>query len=224
MQRTLFLSALLVCSSTLYAMELTTADTSITTKITDDLFTTAICPRLDRPERDALRRTSKKYFKLLFSQDELNRKYNIPHDHPEKAYWRSMGGLLLHEEFANAVKNNKNSLATWLLEKNKVDVWDAYCRNIQEAVETLTIECMLPVIKWLLDTRKPLTHRGEFLSGYHYAINLKQQYPGVQKIIDLFIAYEKAEEARKRAANNDYHGDGNCYSWDRGPWHSAWSK
>ena len=69
------LFSVLLCSSTLYAMELTITSTSCVEKITDDLFATAIGSRLDRPTRDALRRTSTKYFKLILSQDELNENY-----------------------------------------------------------------------------------------------------------------------------------------------------
>lgn len=211
------LFSVLLCSSTLYAMELTITSTSCVEKITDDLFTTAIGSRLDRPARDALRRTSTKYFKLILSQDELNENYKnacLRWDNPQIVHWKSMGGLLSHQEFANAIQNKKNSLGTWLLEKNKVVVWDVYCRNIQDAIATSTIEEMLPVIKWLLDSRMPKTHLGEFLSGYHCAKNLIAQYPEVQKIVDVFEVYEQDKDYRERAAS--YNGP---YFGSRRSWH-----
>ncbi len=184
------------------AMELTTTNHSSGICITDDLFITSVCPRLDRPARDTLRCTCTKYLKIVHSQDELNKNYKeaffAKNDMHQMFYWKSMGALEQHQEFAYAVKNKKDKLALWLLERNTVAVWNAYCLNIREAVETSTVDEMVPVIKWLLDTRKPVTCNGEYLSGYHYANNLKEQYPEVQKFIDLFKAYEQEEKERKK--------------------------
>ena len=195
MQFTRFLSIFLMYSSTMYAMELTTTNIPNGIHIiTDDLLTTTICSRLDRPARDAFRRASKKYFTIVLSQDALNNNYKNAYELGEVCkmiYWKSMGGLLLHQEFSNAIKNKKEILATWLFEKKKVDVWNAYCCNIKEAVETATVEEIVPVIKWLLLTRKPVTYLNEFLSGYDFAKNLVHQYPEVKKIVDLFEAYQK---------------------------------
>ena len=222
MQLRLLFNALLICSSTMHAMELTTANYSGGIGITDDIFVTAVCSRLDRPTRDILRCTCKKYLTLVHSQDALNENYNkslYEGDALKMVYWENLGWLPPHQEFANAVKNKKNKLAVWLLEKKKVTVWDAYCSNILEAVKTSTIKQILPVIKWLWDTRKPLTHLDEYLSGYHFAknlIGLYPEYPEVQKIVDAFERYEQEEAVRKATASNSliksYFGSG--------PWHS----
>jgi hypothetical protein len=199
-------------------MELTTTNTSDgICIITDDLLTTAICSRLDRPARDALRRANKKYFKLILSQDELNKNYKEAYtlkDKPKIIYWKNLGGLLPHQELANAIQNKKCILAAWLLRTKKVIVWDAYCCNIQTAVNTSTIEEILPVIKWLLDTQKPLVHLGEFLSGYHYAANLVKACPEVQKIVNLFMKYEEEEERKANTRHKSY------FNFGGGPWHA----
>jgi hypothetical protein len=205
MQLRLLLNVFLICSSTMYSMELTTTHASSSIHITDDLLSTAICSRLDRPAREVFRCTNKKYFELILPQDVLNKNYKDAHilqDEPKMLHWKSLGALLPHQEFANAIKKNIFFLARWLLEKNKVVIWDAYCLNIRQAVETSTIEEIVPVIKWLLDMRRPATHLNEYLSGYHFANNLVGRYPEVKKIVDVFKTYEKEEEARKRAASN----------------------
>jgi hypothetical protein len=168
-----------------------------------------------------LRCTSKKYLALLFSQDELNKNYVKAHMQQDKlnmAYWKSMGGWLPHQEFANAIKNKRESFATWLLKNNKVAVDDAYCCNIQEAVETSAIKQMLPVIKWLLDTRSTRLS-AEYLSGYNCAKNLKEKYPNAQEIINFFDAYMIDYQRNKDKVNKNYF----LGSWNGGPWHSQWS-
>jgi hypothetical protein len=159
--------------------------------------------------------TCKKYLTLIHSQDALNENYNkslYEGNAPKMIHWKKLGWLPPHQEFANAVKNKKNKLAVWLLEKQKVTVWDAYCSNILEAVNTSTVEQILPVIKWLLDTRRPVTHLGEYLSGYHFANNLKEQYPEVKKIVDVFERYKQEEESRKETNRK--------IVYTSGPWHS----
>lgn len=209
----------LLCSPAIYAMELTT--TRITSDQFDDILTTSICSRLYRFERNALRYTCKKCLNIILSQDELNEEYELSfrEKSPQIIHWKSLGGLLPHQEFAEAVKNKKELLARWLIEKEKVSVWKAYCCNIEEAVETSTVQEILPVIEWLLDRRKPVTHQGEFLSGYHFANNLTDKYSEVQKIIDIFEKYQReklqkiaqiAAQARQRSA----------YFGGSGPWHA----
>jgi hypothetical protein len=177
----------------MYSIELTI------TNIPDDCVK-IICSRLDRPEREVLRCTSKKYFQLILSQDELNKNYVQAHKQQDKlniTYWKSLGGWLPYQEFANAIKDERESLATWLLKQNKVAVEDAYCCNIQEAAETSTIKQIRPVLKWLLDTRSTRMF-GEYLSGYNCAKNLKEKYPNAQEIIDFFDAYMKQEDSRTK--------------------------
>jgi hypothetical protein len=159
-----------------------------------DLFITKICSQINRPTRDALRRTCKKYYECVISQDTLNgnyAKFLVLKDNAQILHWKNLGALFSHQELARAVKDKKFELATWLLAKNKVSIWNAYCRNIKDAVEEKKVEEIVPLIAWLLDTRKPQTHLNEFLSGYHFANNLKEKYLDVQKIIDVFKEYEK---------------------------------
>jgi hypothetical protein len=214
MQHKYFLIFLLSPVS-MHAMELITTHHSSGIVITDDLFLTAVCSRLDRPARDTLRCTCTKYFKIIPLQDELNKEYVkafYKKDDSRICYWKGLGGLFPHQEFANAIKNKKDKFATWLLEKGKVQIWNAYCLNMQDAVETLTIDEMLPVITWLLYTRKPEIFEQEFCSSYGFARKLKEhhpkeQYPHIQQIIDLFDKYRQKEEPKKRVENIAYMGN-----------------
>ncbi len=206
----------LLSSFPIYAMELTITNDSNGIPLTDDLFTTLICSRLDRSARDTLRCTNKKYSTLVHSQEELNKHYWESLIVEEMFYWKSLGALEEHQEFAYAVKNKKDKLAKWLLERNEMAVWDAYCLNIEDAVETSTVDEMVPVIRWLLYTRKPTTHLGEFESAYGFTLNLKK-YPDVQKFIDLFKTYEQREEGwkiqreRERILSLAWHSWGEYY-------------
>ena len=214
----LLLNVFLIYSSTLYAMELTTTHIYNGIIITDDLFATSVCSRLDRPARDTIRCTCKKYYECIVSQDILNINYakafHLKKDDAQMLHWKSLGAFFPHQELAKAIKDKKYDLAKWLLEKNKVNVWNAYCRNIQDAIEEKKVEEILPLIRWLLNTREPRTHHNEFLSGYHYAINLKKKNPDVQKIIDVFDEYKKEQWIHAEKVNCLLPGFG------RGPWHA----
>lgn len=203
MQHKVFFSIFLLYSSTISAMELTTRNyPSYIQTIPDDLFATAVCSQLNRRARDTLRCTCKKYAKLILSQDELNNNYKEAFDKKDDlkmAHWKGLGGLFPHQEFVHAIKNEHKVLAGRLLEQGKVTIWDVYCKNIEEAVKTSTVDEILSVFTWLLYARRPKTHLSEFSSGYHFANNLKAQYPEVQKIINLFESYKQGEEARKIA-------------------------
>lgn len=214
----------LLYSSTVCAMKLATvpAATGIC-QLEDEFITTEICARLDRPSRDALRRTNKKYFKLILSQDMLNRQYSIAYITENKIdqdYWQKRGGWLPHQEFARAIKNQQYPLASWLLAKNKADMWGLYCRNIEEALKTSTVDEMVPVIRWLLNTRKPAIYssgylypESEFFSGYNCARNQIEKYPDVQKIVNVFEAYRRGQEEQERTSHNVSFGG-------LGPWHA----
>lgn len=207
MQLLRFFIIVLLDFSTVCAMELTTVPTAIgICQLGDELIIMEICSRLDRSSRDVLRLTNKKYFTVLFSQDVLNKKYQaacITRNKIDQDFWQKRGGWLPYQEFARAIQSEQYRLATWLLKKKKAEVWDVYCGNIKEAVETSTVDKMVPVIEWLLNTRKPITCNGEFLSGYHFANNLKEQYPDVQKFIVLFKKYEQEEKERKEKENRE---------------------
>ncbi len=186
----------LLFSFSMHAMKCIITDCSDGISLTNDLFITTVCSRLDRPMRDSFRRTNKKYFKLLLSQDELNKNYEEACDTKDDlkmAYWKSLGGCFAYQEFADAVKSKKYKLATWLMNKKKVVVWDAYCSNIKQAVETSTVDEMVPVIECLLYSRKPTTYNSEYLSGYYVSNQLKEQYPEAQKFIDLFQKYTQEQ-------------------------------
>lgn len=198
MQHKIFLNIFLLYSSAISAMELTTTNNSFHIQnISDDLFSTAICSRLDRPARDTLRCTCKKYVMLIYSQDELNNNYaqEILYCSVKVAYWRSLGGCYYFQEFGNAVKDKKDELAQWLLDK-KIDVCSAYCSHIKEAVETSKVDEVLPIIKWLLYTQRPDIEDFESLRVYFFAHEFKKQYPEVQKIIDLFNKYKQKVQHR----------------------------
>jgi len=202
MPRAQQLTVFLLCSFSMHAMELIpiTNHSSDLEIITDDLFAMSIVSRLDRQGRDALRLTNKKYFGLILSQDILTDNYINAcklGDVHRMTYLERLGWLPSHQEFANAIKNKKYCLAQWLIDKNKVVIWNAYCSNIREAVRMATVDEMIPVIKWLLDTRRPVLHHGEFLSGYHFSNNLVNTYPEAKKIVDIFVQYEKDEIERK---------------------------
>ena len=205
----LLLTLLLVCTPTAYSMEIDCPPT-----IPNEIFTTAICSHFDRPDRDALRLTCTKYFKLVPSQDFLNNNYQAAcerNDIITIADWKQMGGVLSHQELARAVQNKQYSLAKWLIEHDKLGMWPAYCTNIQEAVESAEIKQMLPVIKWLLDYRKPKIHLNEFLSGHHYAKNLIKKYPEAQQFVDLFDKYKTVQVAEARIKHEESRYNQACF-------------
>ena len=194
----LFLTTFLLCSSTMYSMErpLELVPTNVSSGldiIPDELLPTAIGFWLDRPARDDFRRTCKKYFELLLSQDELNKNYrNACNKKYKKAcifnpdtelYWKNLGGLWSHQEFANAIKNKKDKLAMWLLEK-KTTPYSAYYLNILKVMDTSTIDEILPVIEWLLKSKKLGTY---FDDSLNCAKKFIDQCPDIQKIIDFSI-------------------------------------
>jgi hypothetical protein len=202
----------LMCSTTLYSMDLTIFTNF--TNFSDDCIS-IICSRFDRPERNNLKCTNKKYFKLILSQDEVNNNYRNAHmqqDESNMIYWKNMGGWLPHQEFANAIKNKKISLAKSLLKNNKVAIYDVYCCNIEEAVKTSTIDQVIPVLKWLMDTRSTRA-AAEYLSGYELAKNLKEKYPQAQEIVDFIHACLIEKKQYKKSEERHYVG------W----WHDVWS-
>ncbi len=190
----------LLCSFAIHAMEITIPNNSSGLEIImDDFLTTLNCLPLNREVRHSLRCASKKCLKLVFSQDDLNVKYIDAYKQKNQHQmdcWRSFGGCFYYQEFANAVKNKKDKLAEWLLKKNKVTVGRAYCSNIMEAVQTSTVDEMVPVIQWLLYTRTPSTYGSEFSKSVKEALRLVKEYPEAQKFLDLFNKY-KAEELRR---------------------------
>lgn len=226
MHHKIFLNIILLCSSVISAMELTTTNNFYHIQnIPNELFSTAICSRLDRRARDTVRCTCKKYATLVLSQDELNNNYREAcdkKDYSKMVHWASLGGLFPYQELANAVKNKHEWLAERLFNKGKVYVWDAYCKNLEEAVTTSTVDAMLPVFTWLLFTRQPKTYLYDFLRAYQLVKDAKEQDPKAQKIFDLFKKYKQEarereriedELLRARAKNSTYFGSGL-------PWHA----
>ena len=173
--------------------------------IQDEVFTTVICPYFDRQDRDTLKCTCIKYHNLVLSQEELNKKYHMAkikglHLHSKQSLqemelYKKMGGLAIHQEVANAIKNNKGSFATQLIEKQKLTEWTLFYNNIEEAVKTSTIESMLPIIRWLLDTRKPKFD--DLKATYEYIKTYLSEYPETNQFLILFQDY-------KASIKNDY--------------------
>ncbi len=226
MQHKLSVIIFLLSSFSMHAMKLTTPNHSNGIPLTNDLFTISICSRLDRPARDALRCTCKKYLALVHSQEELNKHHQEVYDkigygqniQDQLVYWKNLGGMFPHQELASAVKNKKEKLAVWLLETKRVNIiFHGYYWNMQDAVETSTVDEIVPVIQWLLDATKPLTDSRDFLSAYNYANDRKKRYPDMQKFVDLFDKY-KEEEKREIARIVAESRRNNAYS--SSPWHA----
>jgi hypothetical protein len=101
MQRVCCLLILLLHAFSIYAMEIVTSDKSGGIQdIDDNVLTSLICPRLDRPTRDALRCACKKYSTLVYSQDELNEKYGEACDKKDTnkiTHWKNLGGCYFYQ-------------------------------------------------------------------------------------------------------------------------------
>lgn len=187
MRFTFLLTALLLCSTTIHSME----------SIPHEIVSSAFHPHLDRVDKSILKCVNKKWNVIVLSQDELNKQYTAAcekQDTDAIKQLKKMGGFLAHQEFAHAVHNKQYCLATWLIEHKKVDVWHAYCTNMQEAADSAKIEQMLPVITWLLETRKPKTYGIEFINSYQCAQNLAEKYHNMQQLISVFEVYVTKKE------------------------------
>lgn len=180
MNKRLLLSLLLLPTAAIYAME----------PLDNEIIVYNINPCLNRVEKNALRATSKKLYKLLVYQSLLNENYAHTcaiNNQNEMAQWRKKGALHLHEEIYNLFIDDKKYLGTKIWNSHKSGL-GAFC--LQSAFSHGIIANNKAFISFLLAEAKPLYDSEILITSIAHSKQLG--HTDITTTLEWYITQEKA--------------------------------